>query len=56
MMTAYDMKLLLELYGVATDSEIDLVADINGFTEETMESILYVRTRCRTFKQFEEEV
>lgn len=55
-LTTKDMRLTLELYGVATDNEIDLVTDINGYNEETMEDILYVRTGYRTFEQFLEEV
>ena len=55
-MTTEDMRLTLEIYGIASDSEIDLVGQINGWNEESMESILYVRTGYRTFDQFLEEV
>ena len=41
--------------GVATEDEIQLVCNINGWTEETMEEILYARTGYRSFKQVKEE-
>jgi len=45
---------LLEVYGIATEEEIDLVTSINGYTEETLNDILYVRTGYRDISQFEE--
>lgn len=44
---------LLEVYGIATEEEIDLVTSINGYTEETLNDILYVRTGYRDITQFE---
>lgn len=41
--------------GIATDEEIQLVTDINGYTEETMLDILYARTGYRNFEQMEDE-
>jgi len=38
--------------GIATDNEIRLVTDINGYSVETMEDILYARTGYRDFDQF----
>lgn len=45
---------LLEVYGIATEEEIDLVTSINGYSEETLNDILYVRTGYRDIAQFEE--
>lgn len=45
---------LLEVYGIATEEEIDLVTTINGYSEETLNDILYARTGYRTIEQFEE--
>lgn len=49
------MFTLLEVYGIATEEEIELVTNINGYSEETALDILYVRTGYRSFDQFEEE-
>jgi hypothetical protein len=43
--------LLLE-YEIATEEEIDLVVKINGWTTETLDSIVYVRTGYRDFEQY----
>lgn len=40
--------------GIATDDEVSLVTSINGYNEESMESILYVRTGYRSFEQLDE--
>ena len=45
---------LLEVYGIATEEEIDLVTNINGYSEETLNDILYARTGYRDIAQFEE--
>jgi hypothetical protein len=45
----------LEDYGIATEAEIQLVTDINGFTEEALLDILYARTAYRNFEQLEGE-
>lgn len=42
-------------YGIATEAEIDLVTDINGWNEETMNDIIYAKTGYRDIEQFEEE-
>ena len=49
------MELLLEDRQIATQDEIDLVCHINGWTEESMENILYVRCGYRDFEQLENE-
>jgi len=41
--------------GIATDDELNLVSNINGFTLETMESVIYVRTGYRSLEQLREE-
>lgn len=42
-------------YGIATEDEIQLVTDINGYNEETLNDILYARTGNRSVEQFLEE-
>ena len=41
--------------GIATEEEIQLVTDINGYTEEALLDILYARTGYRNFEQMEDE-
>ena len=41
---------LIELQ-IATEDEIDLVSNINGFSLETMEDILYAKTGLRDIEQ-----
>lgn len=43
-------------YGIATEAEINLVTDINGWNEEAMNDIIYVRTGYRDIEQYEEEM
>ena len=40
---------------IATDNEVLLVSHINGFNEETMEDIIYVRTGLRSYEQCKDE-
>jgi len=51
----WEMWNKLEDYGIATEAEIQLVTDINGFTEEALLDILYARTAYRNFEQLEGE-
>lgn len=37
-------------YGIATEEAVNLVVNINGYSKETMEDILYVTTGYRDFK------
>ena len=37
--------------GIATDSEVRLVVDINGYSEETMKDIIFARTGNRSYEQ-----
>lgn len=45
---------LLVEYGIATKEEIRLVISINGYTGQTLDDILYVRTGYRNWEQFAE--
>ena len=36
---------------IATESELQLVTNINGWSMETMESVLYAQTAHRSFDQ-----
>lgn len=45
---------LIEI-GVATDSELDLITDINGFNIDTLNDVIYVRTGFRTYEQLMED-
>lgn len=42
-------------YGIATDSEIQLVAQINGFSIDTLNSILYARTAYHDWESYYED-
>lgn len=39
-------------YGIATEDELQLVTDINGYTEETLNDVIYARTGYRSWEQF----
>lgn len=54
-MTWDEMELLLVDREIATRGEIDIVCCINGWTEKSMEDILYVRCGYRDFEQLENE-
>lgn len=41
--------------GIATYDELCLMTSINGYNEETMLDVLYVRTGYRRFEQLETE-
>jgi len=41
--------------GVATKDELSLVTDINGFSVDTLESVIYARTGYRSLEQLKEE-
>ena len=40
---------------IATDDEVRLVSDINGWNEETMTDIIYARTGLRSYEQCKDE-
>ena len=41
--------------GIATDEELKLVTCINGYTEETLNDILYARTGYRSIEQLNDD-
>ena len=41
--------------GIATEEELQLVTDINGYSKETLDDVLYVRTGYRDWEQYIEE-
>lgn len=43
-------------YGIATDKEIELVTSLNGYTEETLDDIVYVRTGYQDLEEFKENL
>ena len=48
----YIWDFLIESY-IATNEEISLVTKINGYTVETLNDILYVRTGYRSVEQMQ---
>ena len=50
-----EMVEILITYGIATEDEVQLVTDINGWNQETMEDILYARTGYHCFEQIKED-
>ena len=43
-------------YGIATEKELELVTAINGYNEDTLNDVVYVRTGYRDIYQlFEKE-
>lgn len=56
-----EQKELMKIYndlierGIATESELDLITDINGFNIETLNDVVYARTGYRTYEQLIEE-
>lgn len=53
-MTTNELWTLIVEYGIATNSEIDLVTDINGNSIETLNNIIYARTGYRDIESYEE--
>ena len=41
-------------YGIATESELRLVTNINGYTIETLNDIIYAKTGYRDIEQLKE--
>ncbi len=37
--------------GIATQEELELVTNINGYTEETLNDVIYARTGYRNLEQ-----
>lgn len=44
----------LVMYEIATESELQLITDINGYNLETLEDVLYARTGYRSWDQFKD--
>ena len=42
-------------YGIATEEELSLVTAINGYNEDTLNDVIYVRTGYRNIEQLLEE-
>ena len=40
--------------GIATEEELRLVTSIDGYNEESLNSVIYVRTGYRSMEQLEE--
>lgn len=40
--------------GIATEAELQLVTNINGYNEEVLNSIIYARTGYRNIEQLKE--
>ena len=38
--------------GIATEEELQLVTDINGYSKETLDDVLYARTGYRDWEQY----
>lgn len=42
-------------YGIATEKELELVTSINGYNENTLNDVVYVRTGYRNIEQLLED-
>ena len=55
----YDVDSMYEALtscGIVSEEAVDLVVNINGYSEETMYDILYAATGLRSFEDLEAEV
>lgn len=55
----YDVDSMYQMlidYSVASEDAVDLVVNINGYSETTMYDILYAATGLRSFEDLEAEV
>ena len=50
-----EMVEILITWEIATEAEVQLVTDINGWNQETMEDILYARTGYHCFEQIKDD-
>ena len=55
-MNVYDIWNYLVEYDVATEGEIQLVVDINGLSEKTMNDIIYAKTGYNNIEQLQDEI
>jgi hypothetical protein len=42
-------------YSIATEEELQLVTKINGYSENSLNDVLYVRTAYRSWEQYQGE-
>lgn len=54
--TAIQKAIQIIDYGIATDEEIELVTSLNGYTEETLDDIVYVRTGYQDLEEFKDHL
>lgn len=47
--------IIVEEYSIATWEELELVTAINGYNEDTLNDVIYVRTGYRNIEQLLEE-
>ena len=46
---------IVEEYGIATWEELELITAINGYNEDTLNDVIYVRTGYRNIEQLLED-
>ena len=51
-MTKCEMWVKIVDFGIATDDELSLVTCINGYSEETLNDVVYARTGYRDLEQY----
>ena len=51
-MTKLEMWEKIVDFGIATDDELSLVTCLNGYTEETLNDVVYARTGYRDLEQY----
>lgn len=54
-MTVEEIWTLIVEYGIATDEELGLITSIIGYSEETLNKVIYARTGYRDITQIMEE-
>ena len=47
--------IIVHEYGIATGEELSLVTAINGYNEDTLNDVIYVRTGYRNIEQLLDE-
>lgn len=56
MMTMIEKWDALVINEIATESELDLVTDVAGYNDDTLDAVVYSRTGYQTFDQWYEEL
>ena len=54
-MDRYDIWDTIIEYGIATEEELSLVTAIDGYNEDTLNNVIYVRTDYRNIEQLLED-